>query len=174
MAILGDIELWVVSQEVVDMTNDVTSRAVEKGVNIADHIKHQPVEISISAIIGSDVEDPAYADQIYQQLKQAWRSDKVFTYVGNLDKWDDMAITSVRPTRDNKNCEGFAVELKLKQVQVATAKTAEVPKNVSAQAVMDLKAVQPPAQLGQQQTKKAKTGGASELVNRIKRQQHNH
>lgn len=159
MAVLGKVELVVLQSETISMNNDVTDRAVEKDSNIADHIRHQPIALALQCVIGNLPNDPQLAERTYQQLKQMRDSEDIFTYVGHLDKFDNMAIVSMSPMREVSTSDSFVVSIQLKQITIAQAQVIPMPPKATAKTQKELKSVKKPTEKGRRNPKVRKTGG---------------
>jgi|GEM_PF-2108580 len=123
MSFLGDVEINVVKTENIDYRNEVTSKPVEDGAEIGDHINHKPVELSIDfTIAGLDAEDRR------DKLQDIRDSDQVFDYtdVKELRTYPNMAITSLSISNAVDVANGFRGSMSLKQIRIAEQETATI------------------------------------------------
>ncbi|HEX3045406.1 MAG TPA: hypothetical protein VHY08_11675 [Bacillota bacterium] len=123
MIILGDLILEVVKEESITEANQVTEKPVENGANISDHIRQDPVKISLSATVAGDD-----AESIYQLLEEMRNNQAVFDYWGEqrFEPYESMAIESVSLTRNPAISNGHEIGISLKQVRVVEQKTTAV------------------------------------------------
>jgi len=113
-ALLGDIDIDVLESESPEYANVITEKPVERGVDIADHVRPQPIRQSLSCVIAGP-----RAESKYQQLKQYQERGERLLFVSGLDVMWDMVIETLSPSRDAGISDGFEVDIVLKQVRVA-------------------------------------------------------
>jgi len=107
------IELSVVENEEPSRDNQITDNPVEKGVNIADHVKPQPLELSLSGeIIGADAQEKE------DKLIKFRDEGTILTYVGR-NTYFNMVIASSGIPKSKDIGNGFKFSLKLKQIRIA-------------------------------------------------------
>jgi hypothetical protein len=116
---IGSVVINALKDESINFTNEVTSKAVEDGSEVADNINHKPLRLSATCVLSG--ED---ADQRYQLLKRIANEDQLLTYYGHQEPLlDNMAIESIGVKRDVSYGDGFEFSIDLVQVKVATLKT---------------------------------------------------
>lgn len=113
----------VVGEEAIDESNQVTSKPVESGADISDHIRQDPVKINLTATVAGDD-----AESIFQQLEEMRNAQKVFDYYGEqrIDPYESMAIESVAFSRNPQIANGHEIRISLKQVRVVEQETTTV------------------------------------------------
>lgn len=117
MALLFDVELDVVREETLSYRNEVSEHAVEGGSAIADHLRHLPRTLSITATIaGPDWETR------YERLRELADSQELGTYVG-VTVWENVVIESLNPSHTVQVANGVRFSATLKQVRVARVET---------------------------------------------------
>ena len=116
---LGDVIMDAVISESVEITADVTNKPVEKGEDIADHMKTKPF---ITKLSGSMVEDAAAKLKL---LKQYQKNAELLTYVGR-NALKDVVITSLNTKHPVENAEGFDYDITLTHVKIAKPETFKV------------------------------------------------
>lgn len=116
---LGGIELDALVQENIDYDADVTSKPIEKGADISDHMKAKPFTVSLS---GTMIEN---ADSKLSALKKFQDEGELLTYIGK-SSLDSVVITSFQVEHTVKNFEGYDYSIKLQEVKVASPETFEV------------------------------------------------
>jgi hypothetical protein len=108
-----EIEFTVVESENPTRTNQVTDNPVEQGVNIADHVKSDPLQFTFTgAITGDD------AGIKYSRLVQMRDNRELLTYIGRNIVLN-CVIESLSTTHDNTIRNGFTLSINLKQIRVA-------------------------------------------------------
>jgi hypothetical protein len=123
LILLGNLLLEVVKEESINESNQVTEKPVEKGADISDHIRQDPVKIDLSAIVAGDD-----AESLFQQLEKMRNAQEVFDYYGEqrLEPYESMAIERVSLSRNPGIANGHEISISLKQVRVVAQKTAAV------------------------------------------------
>ena len=115
VATLGGIEIHVTTES-PSYSVDVLTHPVEKGENIADHVKKNATAFSISGIVvGED------SEARLTKLTDAMNKGKGLFYNG-VKKMSNVLIVSIDPdySKDIKN--GFAFSMKLTEYRVVSAK----------------------------------------------------
>lgn len=115
-ALLGEIEFSVVENENPSDSAEITDKPVEKGQDVADHVKIKPTIFNISGVV---VGDDAY--QKLQKLTNYHITGQILTYVGR-NVYGNIVIEQFDRTHDSNVANGFTFNMKLKQVKIATAK----------------------------------------------------
>ena len=110
MALINGWYVQVVDESVSNET-DITSHAVETGIDISDHIRNKPVQISISGNIVDVGDVKAYT--ILSQLQQFQKSGAMIEYHGrNVQNGLMIAsFNTTHPNTINGGCE-FSMELR--------------------------------------------------------------
>lgn len=119
MATINGIELFV-TEETEDITNVISSKAVEEGYDISDHIYQEPITLNIKFVVRANGSD------IYNKLLELRDSTKVYQYQGVSKKYNNMGIQSITIPRDKNIEDGFEGILKLKEVKVVEQVTNQV------------------------------------------------
>jgi len=120
MAKLGSMELDVVDSERPQFSNLVTDKPVESGVDIADHIEQKPVNLNLKCYFAVNEQDK------YKQLKKMRNSQNLFTYEGNFETFENMAIQQLSALKNSDLGNGFECDILLKQVRVVEQETTEI------------------------------------------------
>lgn len=123
MIVLGNLILLVVKEETINESNQITTKPVEDGADISDHIRQDPVKIDLTATVAGDD-----AESIFQQLEEMRNAQEVFNYYGEqrLDPYESMAIEGVSLSRNPQISNGHEIKISLKQVRVVEQKTTAV------------------------------------------------
>lgn len=113
--LLGDVEIDVVEEEQLALENEVTEKAVERGADIADHVRQEPITLRLTVILAGDDWTQRYA-----QLRQMRDSGDIVDYAGALEIVSDVVIESLTPLKSAKVGNGVMIDIALKQVTLAT------------------------------------------------------
>ena len=113
---LGDVKLDALVRENIDFDADVTSKEVEKGADISDHMKAKPSTASLSGVM---VED---ADAKLEALKKHQKEGELLTYIGK-STLENVAITSIQIEHTVENFEGYNFDIRIQEVRIASPET---------------------------------------------------
>lgn len=112
---MEEVEFSVVESENPSDSAEITEKPVEKGQDVADHVKIKPFSMSIAGIV---VGDDAF--QRLQKLISYYKIGQLLTYVGR-NAYGNILIEQFDRVHDSTIGNGFAFTMKLKQVRIATA-----------------------------------------------------
>ena len=116
---LGDVVLDALVEENVDYDAEVTSKAVEKGENISDHMKAKPYTASLSGAIVENAEAKLSTLRKYQE------DAVLLTFIGK-SSLENMVITSLQVEHTVRNFEGFDYSMRIQEVRIASPKTFKI------------------------------------------------
>lgn len=114
----GQVEFSAVTEETVNLQNDVTSHAVESSADISDHVKDLPDEITITGVVAG--EDAA---EKISRLRWFRRKGEVLTYKGR-NLFSNLVIVQLTTRHHVRVRDGFEFDITLRRINVA--KLAEV------------------------------------------------
>ena len=119
MPSLGSLNLFVVEERPI-YSNQITSKPVEAGEDISDHIEKQSVSIALTIVVTGQK-----AQDVYEKLISMRNSQEVFDYQGVQRKipYKNMAIESFNPSKTKDISKGFRASLQLKQIRIPELKT---------------------------------------------------
>ena len=115
LALLNNIYVFV-EDESVEYSGESTSHPVEKGIELTDHYKRSPIEISLSGKIVSNKKEKA--KDILNKLNKLKNQGSLIKYVGRISL-GNMQIQNISVTSTYKNWGGYDVEISLKEIRVA-------------------------------------------------------
>ena len=115
LALLNNIYVFV-EDESVEYSGESTSHPVEKGIELTDHYKRSPIEISLSGKIVSNKKEKA--NDILNKLNKLKNQGSLIKYVGRISL-GNMQIQNISVTSTYKNWGGYDVEISLKEIRVA-------------------------------------------------------
>jgi len=120
VAVLQDVLLDMVEADKPKRAYNITSKAVEDGVNISDHMKEQPTTLSISGmILGHD------AWPRLQQIIQYQERRQLVTYTNRVIH-SNMAITSIDTDHGRDTANGLKFTIQMKHVRRARPQLAQI------------------------------------------------
>jgi hypothetical protein len=116
------------------MQASVTRHPVEDGSQITDHIIDQPDAISLVGIISNTPlvflgflgDSPRRAEEAFQKIEEMKSAGQLVEVTTSLKNYTNMAITSVRCTRDAPKGNVIEVSVDLEEVLIATTATATI------------------------------------------------
>lgn len=117
LALLNNIYVFV-EDESVEYSGESTSHPVEKGIELTDHYKRSPIEISLSGKIVSNKKEKA--KDILNKLNKLKNQGSLIKYVGRISL-GNMQIQNISVTSTYKNWGGYDVEISLKEIRVANS-----------------------------------------------------
>lgn len=117
---IGDVEISVVSSERLYNKALVTEKPVEKGENVVDHTKKQPITIElVGAIVGDDAGDKL------NKLKKLQNEGTLIKYI-HRNALSNMFIEDISSVHETKIRNGFEFNIRLKQIRIVQAKEVEI------------------------------------------------
>ena len=122
---INEVEIHVTSES-VDYNNQISDHPVEDKANITDHVKPEPVGLSLTGIVVNDPITKQSAALKKQQLKGFMDKAKVVTYQGRNAVYDCI-ISNFKTDHDAQITNGFRFTMTLRVIQFAKVSTAEVP-----------------------------------------------
>lgn len=129
------LELDATIMEAPEFTSKPTSNEVESGADITDHVTNDPVTLTIEGVVTNSpigilqslraiASANAWQDA-YNFIKQLRENREPFDFVGGLQVYESMIITSFSPTRTPRT--GEALEFRMTMKQIKTVETEVVP-----------------------------------------------
>lgn len=120
IAALGDVLLDAVDADNPSHPYEITDKAVEEGENVSDHMKAQPVMLSISGVVVGDDAWPRL-----QRIRQYQKDRELLTYTNRVI-YDHMAIQDINTSHSRDIANGFSFEIVMKRVRIATPKEIQI------------------------------------------------
>ena len=105
-----------VESESIDYKVESTSHPTEKGIDLTDHVRRTPIELSLSGKIVDNNSDSA--KDILESLRKYQNEGILITYVGK-NSLSNLQIQDISVTSVNTNYGGYDVEITLKEVRIA-------------------------------------------------------
>lgn len=117
MAMLGDVFLDVVYADAPGRSSTVTSKPIEEGETIADHVEIAPLVLNISGVVVGDDADSRLA-----RLETMWQEKELLTYTNRV-KYDNLVIERFNSDHGVEVRNGFAFSFVLRRVKIVAAST---------------------------------------------------
>lgn len=112
MAKINNIQIWV-KDESIDNSVESTEHPVEKGIDITDHVKRNPITLDISGeIVGSAAEEKK------SRINALMTKGALITYVGRT-ALVNAQIQSFKTSYSSDIWGGFTFDMQIKQVKIA-------------------------------------------------------
>ena len=115
------VEFDATVRDQTQKANRITDHPVEDKENVADHIKPEPEELDLEIYISGE-----QAMDKYEELAEMREEEEVFTYYGNFEVHEDMAIHEITALKEAQFGNGFECQLRLKQVRFASIETVDI------------------------------------------------
>jgi hypothetical protein len=159
---IGDLELYIVTDESIDQPNTVTGKPVEQGADISDHIQQEPIQLDYS--ITAAGED---AQTIFETLEAMRKAQEVYEVKTEqrAEPYQSMAIEKVTMNRTPSIANGHTIKVNLKQVRIVEQKTTSV--NLGKDPVSKKQAVGDPGQPQNKTTAKTEKTEHSSILKQL-------
>ena len=112
MATINDIQIWVQDEKFGNGVES-TEHPVEKGIDITDHVKENPITLDISGeIVGKAAEEKK------AKINALMKKGSLITYVGR-NTLVNAQIQSFNTSYSSDIWGGFSFDMQIKQVKIA-------------------------------------------------------
>lgn len=115
ISLINNLYVFVENED-ISYSGESTSHPVEKGIEISDHYKRSPVELSLSGKIVDNKKTKA--KDILDKLKKLQNEGSLIKYVGR-NSLGNMQIQSISVSSPNTNWGGYDVDISLKEIRIA-------------------------------------------------------
>lgn len=127
MPYINDVYIDVISDVSVKELSSTTDHALEDGEQITDHVKSDPITISLKGVILDDTEQKVLKLREYREKGEIINYD----YMTSLKT---MVITDFSRDYSSDVKDGYSFSMTLKQIQVAkVANTVNMPASIARQ-----------------------------------------
>lgn len=126
------LELDALVNENPEYSATATKNAVEHGADITDHVALSPLTLSIEGVItntptslvkiasGATFKNPAHDGYVF--LKSLWKDRQPFTFVGGLESYENMVITSLSASRRAATGDALMFTCRMQQINLVESK----------------------------------------------------
>lgn len=108
------VQVSVITDEIIDLANDVTLRPVESGGDITDHVRERPRQLEISGIINDRLLDGNTVYDQWAKINKMFHDREKIQVFFSLDVFSDMVITELSVIR----MESSAIEFRAYFTQI--------------------------------------------------------
>lgn len=131
---IQDLEIDIVSSEVIELPSETTDNPIESGSEITDHIINRPVILRmVCQIGGSNLMN--WTDRKiegYEALKKLRDDKQPVTVVSGLETFSNMLINNISIDRNLQNASVLQFQIEFKQAKIVSSQRVDVSNNVSA------------------------------------------
>lgn len=131
---IQDLEIDIVSSEVIELPSETTDNPIESGSEITDHIINRPILLRMVCQIGGSNLTNWTDRKIegYEALKRLRDDKQPVTVVSGLETFTNMLINNVSIDRNLQNASVLQFQIEFKQAKIVSSQRVDVSNNVSA------------------------------------------
>ena len=145
---IGNIQLDVATQETHNARSYTTTNPVEDGVDITDHVRLMPLEITLTGVISDTpsvfnlIKNPSLSTtnfvttilgtskrsiDAYNKIMELRKSRTPFTVITNLNVYDDMILEDFTVERNAYTANAIHFTAKMKQIKIVGTNIIDLP-----------------------------------------------
>ena len=131
---IQDLQIDIVSSEVIELPSETTDNPIESGSEVTDHIINKPIMLRMICQIGGSTL-LNFADRKlegYEALKKLRDDKQPVTVVSGLETFSNMLINNISIDRNLQNASVLQFQIEFKQAKIVSSQRVEVSNNVSA------------------------------------------
>lgn len=131
---IQDLQIDIVSSEVIELPSETTDNPIESGSEITDHIINRPIMLRMVCQIGGSTL-LNFADRKlegYEALKKLRDDKQPVTVVSGLETFSNMLINNISIDRNLQNASVLQFQIEFKQAKIVSSQRVDVSNNVSA------------------------------------------
>ena len=131
---IQDLQIDIVSSEVIELPSETTDNPIESGSEVTDHIINKPIILRMVCQIGGSTL-LNFADRKlegYEALKKLRNDKQPVTVVSGLETFSNMLINNISIDRNLQNASVLQFQIEFKQAKIVSSQRVEVSNNVSA------------------------------------------
>ena len=131
---IQDLEIDIVSSEVIELPSETTDNPIESGSEITDHIINKPILLRMVCQIGGSNLTNWTDRKIegYEALKKLRDDKQPVTVVSGLETFTNMLINNISIDRNLQNATVLQFQIEFKQAKIVSSQRVDVSNNVSA------------------------------------------
>lgn len=129
---IQDLQIDIVSSEVIELPSETTDNPIESGSEVTDHIINKPILLRMVCQIGGSNLTNWTDRKIegYETLKKL-RDDKLpVTVVSGLETFSNMLINNITIDRNLQNASVLQFQIEFKQAKIVSSQRVDVSNNV--------------------------------------------
>lgn len=131
---IQDLQIDIVSSEVIELPSETTDNPIESGAEVTDHIINRPIILRMVCQIGGSTL-LNFADRKlegYEALKKLRDDKQPVTVVSGLETFSNMLINNISIDRNLQNASVLQFQIEFKQAKIVSSQRVDVSNNVSA------------------------------------------
>lgn len=131
---IQDLEIDIVSSEVIELPSETTDNPIESGSEVTDHIINKPILLRMVCQIGGSNLTNWTDRKIegYEALKKLRDDKQPVTVVSGLETFSNMLINNISIDRNLQNASVLQFQIEFKQAKIVSSQRVDVSNNVSA------------------------------------------
>lgn len=131
---IQDLEIDIVSSEVIELPSETTDNPIESGSEVTDHIINRPILLRMVCQIGGSNLTNWTDRKIegYEALKRLRDDKQPVTVVSGLETFTNMLINNITIDRNLQNASVLQFQIEFKQAKIVSSQRVDVSNNVSA------------------------------------------
>lgn len=131
---IQDLEIDIVSSEVIELPSETTDNPIESGSEVTDHIINRPILLRMVCQIGGSNLTNWTDRKIegYEALKRLRDDKQPVTVVSGLETFSNMLINNISIDRNLQNASVLQFQIEFKQAKIVSSQRVDVSNNVSA------------------------------------------
>ena len=131
---IQDLQIDIVSSEVIELPSETTDNPIESGSEVTDHIINKPVLLRMVCQIGGSTLLNFTDRKLegYEALKKLRDDKQPVTVVSGLETFSNMLINNISIDRNLQNASVLQFQIEFKQAKIVSSQRVDVSNNVSA------------------------------------------
>lgn len=130
---IQDLQIDIVSSEVIELPSETTDNPIESGSEVTDHIVNKPILLRMVCQIGGSNLTNWTDRKIegYEALKKLRDDKQPVTVVSGLETFNNMLINNISIDRNLQNASVLQFQIEFKQAKIVSSQRVDVSNNVS-------------------------------------------
>ena len=131
---IQDLQIDIVSSEVIELPSETTDNPIESGSEVTDHIINRPIMLRMICQIGGSTLLNFTDRKLegYEALKKLRDDKQPVTVVSGLETFNNMLINNISIDRNLQNASVLQFQIEFKQAKIVSSQRVDVSNNVSA------------------------------------------
>lgn len=130
---IQDLQIDIVSSEVIELPSETTDNPIESGSEITDHIINKPILLRMVCQIGGSNLTNWTDRKIegYEALKKLRDDKQPVTVVSGLETFSNMLINNISIDRNLQNATVLQFQIEFKQAIIVSSERVNISTNIS-------------------------------------------
>ena len=131
---IQDLQIDIVSSEVIELPSETTDNPIESGSEVTDHIINRPIMLRMICQIGGSTLLNFTDRKLegYEALKKLRDDKQPVTVVSGLETFSNMLINNINIDRNLQNASVLQFQIEFKQAKIVSSQRVDVSNNISA------------------------------------------